>query len=262
MHSARTVLLLMLLAPFCVRAQTDSTAPAADSVNITAPDSTAADPPWYNQTLRPVSLNPRHIPDRSVDSLRARDDFWYVAVGKDKPVPPKPRDPHENWWQRFVHWLWDQCQKPWVVFMLWTLLAGALVAAIVYIVQSASGVTWFHRNRGMGGVDDSQTIGDVSDTPAQALQKALAAGDYRQAERCLYLAALQRLGEKGLVSLLREKTNRDYLRELRGNAVYDAFARLTRHYDYTWYGGFVPSQTAFDGIRAEYDQFQNRLDTL
>lgn len=250
MHKIRLLPLLILLAPLCVHAQ-------SDTVAVEASDSL-----WYNKTVKPVTLHPRHVPVEVVDSLRKLDDFWYVSVGKDKPEPPKKNEPHkDSRWDRFRQWLGDLFQKPWMTFLWWSLLAGVLVAAIVYIVQSATGVRWFHRSRQLKG-DENKTADEVPDDPAQALKRALAAGDYREAERCLYLTTLQQLSEKGLIRLLKEKTNREYLAELRGHAVYDAFARLTRHYDYTWYGGFVPSPAAFGDIQTQYDQFQNRLDTL
>jgi hypothetical protein len=254
----RVLLPVILLAPLGIRAQTDTTVvQAADTVAVEASDSL-----WYNKTPQPLTLHPRHIPGQVADSLRQLDDFWYVSVGKDKPEPVKPPDTHENWWFRFVKWLIELFQKPWMVFLGWTLLAGALVAAIVYIIQSVTGVRWFGRKNPALNGDEAGNTAAAPDDPALALQKALAAGDYREAERCLYLVTLRRLGERGLLRLLQEKTNREYLRELRGHALYDAFARLTRHYDYTWYGGFAPSPAAFEGLRAEYDQFQNRLDTL
>lgn len=269
MHKFRMAPLLALLMPLCARGQSDTASTVTDTTSATVDSATfqtdtvaveASDSLWYNHALNPVTLHPRHLPKGVVDSLRRLDDFWYVSVGKDKPKPPKIADSH-SWWIRLLQWLGELFQKPWWAFFWWSVLAGVLVAAIVYIVQSVTGVRWFGRHRKLTG-DDDKTADEIPEDPEEALKKALAAGDYREAERFLYLTTLKRLGQRGLVRILKEKTNREYLSELRGHELYDAFARLTRHYDYTWYGGFVPSPAAFEDIRAQFDQFQNRLDTL
>lgn len=66
-------------------------------------------------------------------------------------------------------------------------------------------------------------------------------GDSRLAIRALYLATLAHLGEKGLLRIVRSKSNRDYRRELERRArslpaLLEAFGTNTRLYERGWYG--------------------------
>ena len=243
----------------------DTSAVQTDSAGIPLPqlqttDIVVADSIWYTPgPLVPVSLQPRRVPQAEVNRLKDDDDFWYVSVGREKPKPPEP----PGWWARFLMHLGDFFGQAWAVFLLWTILAGLLVAAIVAFIQSGSGESWFRRNRKLKAPDaDGPEAGDAGDNPDLALQRALETGDYGSAERWLYIRTLGGLGERGLIKPHAEKTNREYLRELRGGPLYDDFSRLLRHYEYTFYGGFVPSPDAFEAIRDQYARFQNRLDAL
>jgi hypothetical protein len=243
----------------------DTAAAVTDTTGIPMPQSgatetVAADSIWYTPgPLTPVSLHTRQVPAAEVTRLKDDDDFWYVSVGRDKPKPPAP----PGWWARFLIGLAELFGRPWAVFLLWSILAGLLVAAIVAFIQSGSGESWFRKNRKLKGLDtDDEAGATLVEHPDLALQKALEAGDYGTAERWLYIRTLGGLGDRGLIKPHAEKTNREYLRELRGGPLYDDFSRLLRHYEYTFYGGFVPSPAAFEAIRDQYAQFQNRLDAL
>ena len=145
---------------------------------------------------------------------------------------------------------------------MWSLLAGLLVAGIVVFIQSGNGENLFRRSRRLRQTEGEGFDADQVEDPALALQKAIEAGNYPEAERCLFLLALTRLGERGLIHPGTDKTNREYLREMRGGPLYDDFAPLLRHYEYIFYGGFTLSPSAFQAIRERYTRFQNRLDAL
>lgn len=178
------------------------------------------------------------------------DDFWYVAVGPDKPQPVKMKE-----------------IKPlpaWVPFLIWTLLAGALVGAIVMILQSASEESWFTRTRKRRrktlspGDDDSAIPPDLD----AALREAIDAGDYREAVHLHYLKTVNALAGRGLIVPAQDKLNREYLRELSGHPLQRDFARLLTQYEFTFYGGFALAAPAFLAIQEQYAQFQIRLNTL
>jgi hypothetical protein len=76
-----------------------------------------------------------------------------------------------------------------------------------------------------------------------------ARGEWRLAQRALYLALLASLAAEGLISLARFKTNLDYERELRGRAlsrgeVPARFSIRRREFEESWYGRAVPTEDA------------------
>jgi hypothetical protein len=84
-----------------------------------------------------------------------------------------------------------------------------------------------------------------------------ARGDWRLAQRALYLALLASLASEGLLSLARFKTNLDYERELRGRALSRGeiparFAVRRREFEDSWYGRVLPSEKTVRGWMAEF----------
>ena len=68
------------------------------------------------------------------------------------------------------------------------------------------------------------------------LREALARRDYSQAIRLYYLQIIKQLSESGAIQWSKEKTNRDYLREMRSHPQAETFQQLTRIYERIWYG--------------------------
>lgn len=68
------------------------------------------------------------------------------------------------------------------------------------------------------------------------LQKAVGEKDYRLALRIYYLMIIKELSLKGLIIWKKEKTNLEYLYEMRGTSGYAGFEELTGIYHLVWYG--------------------------
>jgi hypothetical protein len=72
-------------------------------------------------------------------------------------------------------------------------------------------------------------------------REMISKGDYRLALRAFYLAALAHLGDKGIISIARYKSNRDYQSELRRRRpgqgeLIATFADTVRAFERSWYG--------------------------
>ena len=84
--------------------------------------------------------------------------------------------------------------------------------------------------------------------------RLLDAGNLRLAMRALYLAVLASLGEAGLITIHRARSNLDYQREVarraRGNVrLLQTFRGLVAAFERTWYGDHAMSREDFDGFR-------------
>jgi hypothetical protein len=81
--------------------------------------------------------------------------------------------------------------------------------------------------------------------------RLLEAGDLRLATRALYLAVLASLGDGGLITIHRARSNLDYQRELarraRGSTgLLETFRGLVAVFERTWYGEHAISRDAYD----------------
>ncbi len=68
------------------------------------------------------------------------------------------------------------------------------------------------------------------------LNDALEQKEYRLAIRYHFLKVLKLLSEKNLIDWHFEKTNSDYLKEIKGEHLKSGFQEASRMYDYVWYG--------------------------
>ncbi len=91
------------------------------------------------------------------------------------------------------------------------------------------------------------------------LQHAIAQENYTLAVRLYYLSILKKLSQQKLVFWKKDKTNRDYLRELSATNLYQPFQESTRAFEWVWYGDAVVDKQDFDRLQG---QFQNTLSLI
>lgn len=83
--------------------------------------------------------------------------------------------------------------------------------------------------------------------------------EYRRAVRLLYLNALKRLTDRGLIQWKIDKTNHEYLRELRTSRVIEPFRRATLAFEYVWYGDLPVDEANFPKIRDLFARLDQSL---
>lgn len=109
-----------------------------------------------------------------------------------------------------------------------------------------------------GGTED---VEDIQNLPVDdLLQQAIRDGRFRDAVRMLYLRTLRQLTDRALIRWQQEKTNQDYLREIKDGALRPDFRQLTFLYEYIWYGEFPVNQEHFDTAHGSFRAFEQRLD--
>ncbi|NJO01588.1 MAG: DUF4129 domain-containing protein [Bacteroidia bacterium] len=84
---------------------------------------------------------------------------------------------------------------------------------------------------------DDQPLEEASaDQLRRLLAEALAQKDYKMVIRLYYIIILKTLDQQGAILWKKEKTNREYARELAEQAYHPDFMQLTRVYETVWYG--------------------------
>jgi hypothetical protein len=87
------------------------------------------------------------------------------------------------------------------------------------------------------------------------LNKALEVNDYRLAIRYYYLTTLKSLSNKKLIEYHKDKTNTEYLFEIKDKGLKNQFSYLTYVYTYVWYGEFFIDEQHFLVVKNKYQQF-------
>lgn len=94
----------------------------------------------------------------------------------------------------------------------------------------------------------------------QRLENAERIGDYRECVRIYFMFILKELGKKGWIRWRSEKTNYDYLLEMRSKNNYVKFEEVVRVYDLVWYGDYNIDKSIYQLLQPTLTDYYQSLD--
>ena len=195
----------------------------------------------------PLNYQVRTVSSEAIDSLKRQDAFWYADSAFEKKQAKQKQTQNKK--QQASHWL---STKALIFIML-----IALVLIIFFLVR-----TNVVSARRTSKTEDEQpenpeNIFDIN--YQRELDKALKEKNYRLAVRLMFLRQLKVLSDKNIIQYKHERTNLDYLMQVRSSRYYKDFFRLTRNYEYVWYGKFELQPETFNVIKTEFENFDHSL---
>lgn len=90
------------------------------------------------------------------------------------------------------------------------------------------------------------------------INKSIKETNYRLATRYLYLKSLKSLANKKTIEWHFDKTNSDYLNEIKDSNIKALFKRVSYIYDYVWYGEFPIDEASFNKNKDNFNQLINK----
>ena len=197
------------------------------------------------------SLHLRRLPAPVVKKMLNDDDYWYANVEFKKKKVKK----EEN--ESYV----PLGQRSWFQTLLWLLIIGGFAGFIIWYL-AGSNVSLFRKKAKAIG-DEEQDEVETEDIFAinylKEIDKAARQENYRLAIRLMFLRLLKNLSEKNIIQYNHGRTNFDYLLQLQPTRYYKDFFRITRNYEYSWYGQFEVNEQAYHIIRNDFDNFDRQL---
>ncbi len=189
----------------------------------------------------------RQVPGSIIDSLKKDDAFWYADHVFEKKEAKEKKIETGN---PPLQWMNMTTLLVIVVLFLgilaWYLLQNNIVGRKQSIIA--------------GKKNDDISAENIFDINYQKeIEKAIDAGDYRLAIRLMFLRLLKNLSQKKIIEYKKERTNFDYLSQLYKTGYYNEFFRLTRDYEYAWYGKFDVNPETFGIIKNEFENFDRKL---
>jgi hypothetical protein len=146
-----------------------------------------------------------------------------------------------------------------VVRIVLVLIVLFVVYIIVMALLNKEGMWIFGRSRKKIAVTDAD-FQDIHQLDfGQLIGSTKDSGDYRLAVRYYYLWLLKKMSMRDLINWHRDKTNSDYLYEMKDGDLKKDFEYLSYVYEYSWYGEFPIDARAF--AKAE-KAFLKTLNTL
>lgn len=143
-----------------------------------------------------------------------------------------------------------------VKIFIYSFLGLILIGLVYLIIKNAGGFSFGESRKKINvKISDQEDLIDDEEIEnndfERLVEKAKAEKDYRRATRYYYLWILQSLSDKKIIKWNRDKTNLDYLTELKQHPIHQEFSYNTFLYDYIWYGKFPIGEMEFS--RAEHD---------
>ncbi len=91
------------------------------------------------------------------------------------------------------------------------------------------------------------------------IDKAISQKNYRLAVRYYYLLVLQKLQENDVIDWEPQKTNEDYIKEIKQKTIIDQFKNLTYLYDFVWYGNFEINEVEFSKVASSFNELTKSI---
>lgn len=191
------------------------------------------------------SFKLQKLPDSFIKRLQNDDAFWYANEVFRKREPKKPT-------RSFIDTSFFQT-------LLWFIIIGGFATfLIMYLYNSNAGL--FRKSQALDVEEYEFETNDIFAINYQKeIDKAISTGDYRLAVRLMFLRLLKNLSERNIIQYKQDNTNFDYLLQLQSTGMYPDFFRITRNYEYSWYGQFEIDKDKFDMIKKDFDHFDRKL---
>lgn len=91
------------------------------------------------------------------------------------------------------------------------------------------------------------------------LEEALSDNNFPLAIRYLHLINLKKLAETGQIEWDVQKTNHDFLNEIKSTVLKDDFAETIKLYEYVWYGGFGITESQFKNYSLLFKNYNDKI---
>lgn len=221
----------------------DIVAPPEDDESTVEEEATA----YYPDTLK---REPRYILYDSVQAVNSDKGFYYKRymdslLRATQIKVQKPRRTVDLNGTNFFSSIFG------VIF--WILAIGLFGYLVYRLFLSNS--SFLSRNRKNIASDIAVVEEENVSDPDSLLRNTIRSGNYRLAVRYLYLQSLKRLSEKKFIEINTNKTNYEYVTEIRKHKFANEFASLTLQYEYVWYGEYPVDERLFEQIQNGFTQF-------
>ena len=191
---------------------------------------------------------PLYFPADSMKDIRSRKEYDYMknldsALRNLKmEMNNKPDEPSRSIFEISI-----------VKLLLW----GLAILAVLYMLYQlfAGQQSLFSKNKRLDHSPEEEHHTEDGLSAMVLSQQAAARGDFRLAVRYHYMHLLQLMAEKNFIIPLPQKTNNQYLGEVRQKPFYNDFATLTLQYEYVWFGEFMLSKEQFALVDSGFKKF-------
>ncbi|RZJ69630.1 DUF4129 domain-containing protein [Flavobacterium sp.] len=179
---------------------------------------------------------------------------------KDEAFDYEPKAKELTAWDRFKKWLGDKISRlfefggnqtltvlDWIFKIVLVIVIVVVIFLIAKAILNKEGQWIFGRGTSKRILSAEEIERDIQAADFEKLiAETLSIGDRKLAIRYYYLWLLQKFTRRGIIVWDIEKTNSDYLYEIKSETDRKDFAYLSYLFNYIWYGDFELDDIAFE----------------
>ncbi len=238
----RYILVLLVFLPFTMNANADSLTVRYDSTEII-----------------PLKFNTGHINKYKSDKAFDYNEYKYQSKFWTKV---------KRWIYNVLYaifkWLFGQKKAVGYLSKFIKIIPYLGLAALIFIIIRflfvSNFIRYFRDNDAEAKVsygEDEEIIRkkDIDTLLKDAIEKE----NFRLALRYYYLMLLKKLEKNNIIKWEPQKTNFEYLKEIKHKEFKDKFKLFTKWYDYIWYGKYPLNSFEFSTISGQFDSFFKNL---
>lgn len=199
-----------------------------------------------------------------LDDYRTDSDFDYTIYESKPTIFARIW----NWFKRmltkFFSWLFGADKA--VGIVIWILQAIPYIILLIVLLLILKFFLKVNSNSILSGKTEKASVILTEDEEiiknkdiSQLIKKAIADKNYRLAVRYYYLLTLQKLQENELIAWEPQKTNADYINEIKPKEMISKFKDLTHLYDFVWYGNFEINELEFAKVASNFEDLTKRI---
>lgn len=196
----------------------------------------------------------RQFDAERINALRAEADLQY-----DRDLHQEP-----SWWERFKAWL-EEFISEWFgrgvagFFsgnLIYIISAAVVIAALVVLSRGSLRRVFHGAPRSLGEV--TTTDEDIREMDIEALiREAEVNNDLRRAIRLHYLLVLRKLVDEGVLTWSPERTDQDYMAQIKEDALRSRFAHIALVFQWVWYGHAEVDAERYASIKRPFLEFEH-----
>lgn len=193
-----------------------------------------------------IELWQKSIPEERIENYRKQSDFNYDFTEVKQ----------ESIWNRLIQWV-----RNWLNFLInslgviWYLryiILAALSILLIALIYRGKFTGLFSSHQEITSMEFSDTSNPTKINWDQKIKEALGQKEYRLAVRYHFLSLLKDLSRQKLITWKSEKTNYDYVREIKHDKIKNDFIELSELYEAVWYGDFPIAKQDYHQIDDEF----------
>jgi hypothetical protein len=193
----------------------------------------------------------RSVSKAKLEEMRNNKGMWYVNTEPEKEET-KIAD-RTNYT--------PIARRSWFQTLLWILIIASFAACLmIYLTGNRVGL-FRRRSKEVTATESDESMPEdiFAIHYEREISKHEREGNYRMGVRLMFLRTLRKFADRGIIAYSQEKTNFDYLVALHPTSYYAGFFRVTRAYEYTWYGKFELSEAQYNSIKKDFVELDAKI---